>query len=389
MGIIYHWGQNYNELKRKQYEDYIKRQNKYYMYKKKYFEEYCKKQSRYYLYKKKCFREYIKRQKKYYLYKKKYDKEHHKRNNDIFANKINYDKTDREKYNNTKNDNIKKDNYDSLINVKENNLEYKKDDLIKNDKLKNKNFISIEDSHSKASLEKNYNTDEKEQLSKELNIPNEGIYLKIPVILAEINITIPVEVTITLEEAVIEVKRVKKNVFLNQYNLVPHSQTPSDDNSGILFIAGFIRKNIEYVTRTFDTAGIVNSYEEIRNCTVEVPFNFTTKITFLRPPIFIKNITTSEVEFFKDSSQAGNFGRESLFGHDFYEQSFVFTEVFNEKPFVELVKATSSEVNIHKNEILSHEGPIEEIGTQITEKIILNLTLDVLQKQQVRVGIIE
>ena len=96
--------QYYNQLKRKQYEEYLKRQNK------------------------------------YYLYKKKYDKEHHKRNNDAFANKRKCDKTytsESEFFNSFKtgsiednniNDDCKKNNSygSSEINIKKNNLKYKK-----------------------------------------------------------------------------------------------------------------------------------------------------------------------------------------------------------------------------------------------------------------------
>jgi len=104
-------------------------------------------------------------------------------------------------------------------------------------------------------------------------------FVKIPVVLAEVNITIPVEATITLDQPAIEIKRIKKNVYLTQSRIIPFSQ---DDqfNTGILFIAGFIRKNIEYATKTCRTAGTPNVCGDIRHCTVEVPFNFTTRKTF-------------------------------------------------------------------------------------------------------------
>ena len=44
----------------------------------------------------------------------------------------------------------------------------------------------------------------------------EHIVVKIPVVLAETNITIPVEATITLDQVAMEIKRIKKNVFLTQ-----------------------------------------------------------------------------------------------------------------------------------------------------------------------------
>ena len=103
------------------------------------------------------------------------------------------------------------------------------------------------------------------------------VVIKVPVVLVETNITIPVEACITLDQAAIEIKRIKKNVFLTQSRLIPFSQD-NRENTGILFIEGFVRKNIEYATQTCPTgtnaANAVNVCGDIRHCTVEVPFQF-------------------------------------------------------------------------------------------------------------------
>ncbi|WP_346940685.1 CsxC family protein [uncultured Clostridium sp.] len=210
------------------------------------------------------------------------------------------------------------------------------------------------------------------------------VFVKIPVVLAEINITIPVEATITLDQPAMEIKRIKKNVFLTQSRIIPFSQ---DDrfNTGILFIAGFIRKNIEYATQTCRTAGTPNFCGDIRQCTVEVPFNFTTRITFLRPPIFVENTTPSELEFFTDKLQSCDACADRVIGRNPCDQSLFFTEYFNEKPFTELVRADIAEVDIYTNPTLSCIVPTEQIFTQLTEKVVVNLTLKVLQEQQVKI----
>ena len=209
-------------------------------------------------------------------------------------------------------------------------------------------------------------------------------FVKIPVVLAEVNITIPVEATITLDQPAIEIKRIRKNVYLTQSRIIPFSQ---DDqfNTGILFIAGFIRKNIEYATKTCRTAGTPNVCGDIRHCTVEVPFNFTTRIAFLRPPIFIENSIPSELEFFTDKLQSCDACSDPVIGRNPCDQSFFYTEFFNEKPFTELVRADIAEVDIHTNPTLSCTVPTEQIFTQLTEKVVVNLTLKVLQKQQVEI----
>ncbi|MFT8351060.1 CsxC family protein [Clostridium saccharoperbutylacetonicum] len=228
-----------------------------------------------------------------------------------------------------------------------------------------------------------------EQISVTPTVITPGpVFVKIPVVLAEPNTTILVEATITLDQAVMEIKRIKNNVFLTESRIISFCQ----DNplgTGIIFIAGFIRKNIEYTTQTCTVAGTPNAFGDIRHCTVEVPFNFTTRITFLRPPIFIENSTTSELEFFTDELQGCNVCSEPAIGCNPCNQSSFVTEFFNERPFTELVRADIAEVNIHTGPTFNGRIPIELMFTQITEKVVVNLTLKVLQKQQVRVTTIE
>jgi len=210
------------------------------------------------------------------------------------------------------------------------------------------------------------------------------VFVKIPVVLAETNVTIPVEATITLDQAAIEIKRIKKNVFLTQSRIIPFSQD-ARFGTGILFIEGFIRKNIEYATQTCTTARTPNVCGDIRHCTVEVPFNFTTRITFLRPPIFVENTTPSELEFFTDKLQGCDVCLDPVIGRNPCDRSSFFTEFFNEKPFTELVRADITEVDINTNTTVNCKTPTEQMFTKLTEKVVVNLTLKVLQNQQVRV----
>jgi hypothetical protein len=210
------------------------------------------------------------------------------------------------------------------------------------------------------------------------------VFVKIPVVLAEINITIPVESTITLDQPAMEIKRIKKNVFLTQSRIIPFFQECRPD-TGILFIEGFIRKNIEYATKTCSIIGTPNVCGDIRYCTVEVPFNFTTRINFIREPIFVGNTTPSELEFFTDKLQGCDACSDPIIGRNPCDQSFFSTEFFNEKPFTELVRADIAEVDIYTNPTLSCIVPTEQIFTQLTEKVVVNLTLKVLQEQQVKI----
>ena len=152
--------------------------------------------------------------------------------------------------------------------------------------------------------------------------PAGAVVVKIPVVLAETNITIPVEAKITLDQKAIEIKRIKKNVYLTQSRLIPFSQD-SREGTGILFIEGFIRKNIEYATETCHTAGTGNVCGDIRQCTVHVPFNYTTRVTFLRPPVFASNTAPSELEFFTDKLQGCDICAEPVIGKNPCDKVFL------------------------------------------------------------------
>lgn len=220
-------------------------------------------------------------------------------------------------------------------------------------------------------------------------IPCGEVYVKIPVVLAEAEVTIPIEAVIKLDKKAIEIKRIKKNVFLTQCRLIPFSDDHHDKEkcTGILSISGFIRKNIEYATE-----GCVskdkNVCGDIRHCTVKVPFHCITKVKFFREPFFCKTPTSEELEFFTEDFESNDICAEPVIGKDPCLQTFTSTEIFNEDTFCELEKACITEIDIHKCAAPLSKDCCESSGDhefkEFKEKIVLKLTVKVLQKQQVR-----
>jgi hypothetical protein len=200
--------------------------------------------------------------------------------------------------------------------------------------------------------------------------------IKVPVVIAEPTIQIPIEATITLGAAATEIKRVKKNVFLDQVKIVPVMPFTRVDGTDYftfgrakLFIAGHVRKNIEYAS-TACTGALIDQI-------VDIPFTGYTELstaagTLLNPPIFGIS-ESSESSFLSDVNNLN--GRLDKF---FFNNLVK----YNEQPFGELVAA-----NFFELDFAPVEPAAEGTFTTLTEKIVLELTVKVLQVQQLLVAL--
>ncbi|CRK84822.1 CsxC family protein [Neobacillus massiliamazoniensis] len=206
--------------------------------------------------------------------------------------------------------------------------------------------------------------------------------IKVPVVLAEPTIQIPIETTITLGALATEIKRVKKNVFLDQVKLVPVAPFTRVDGTDFftfsrakLFIAGHIRKNIEY---TSAGSSIVGCTVSLIDQVVDIPFTGFTELsttagTLINLPILGIN-ETSESSFHSDTNNL-NARLDKFFFNNLVK--------FNEQPFGELVAA-----NFFELDFASPEPAPEATFTfsTFTEKIVLELTVKVLQTQQLAIA---
>ena len=211
-----------------------------------------------------------------------------------------------------------------------------------------------------------------------------GVVAKIPVVLAKLTVRIHVDSVITLPEPAFEIKNIKKKLKVTQCLLLQNTNT--------LFIKGFIRKNIEYATRRCSNAeGFCG---DIRHCTVDTPFSCTTPVRYngiapLRPKVN----ETKEFQYLKEEEirDAEATAKDKLLSGDLREFNQVSTEFFNELPFCELVSARIFEFD----EIVNPTRPSKVIMPfeekefrKIEEKMVIFLTLKLLQKRQVAIGAI-
>ncbi|MCU9614536.1 DUF3794 domain-containing protein [Caldibacillus lycopersici] len=211
-------------------------------------------------------------------------------------------------------------------------------------------------------------------------------YVKVPVVLGETTIQIDMDAKIEFPEPVLEIKKIKKHLKLTQCRLL----LPTNK----LFIKGFVRKNIQYATpKKADGHQVLSS---IHSLTVDIPFEAVTEIDFLNKPHFHSNPDTNDFTFFSSSKLPKGFSqKEHLLSGDFSQYDQISGEVFNELPYCELLYSKF----IEYDEALDREmgvvygpdgelinAPFEEgTFTKIEEKMVVELTLKVLQKQQVHI----
>lgn len=333
---------------------------------------------------------------------------------------------DRENFNNSEHKDYKEENQRNLLKKEEDNTENKErhrcsDNFNKevleiegeklledDDKVENEEIIRCNDNFNEEVLEiedekfseeddkaenkerigysDNFNKDVLAIRDEKFLEDNKDIYVKFPIILAETNIAVTIDDTMKIGRDVKEIRRIKMNAFFKSSNLVPISLKNSEVNSGMLFVSGFIRKSVEYATRTFIEERKEDNCGYIKYCIVEVPFNFTTKITFIRPPVLIENYEVRD-DSSCDASKLYDTHEDSIILCENCNENFLSTEVFNEKPFVELVKANFIEFNIHKELPLKEDEEIQERYTKLKGNIIVNLRIRVLQEQDLRIEI--
>lgn len=207
----------------------------------------------------------------------------------------------------------------------------------------------------------------------------DGLVAKIPVVLAELEIQFNIFSDIVFPEYVLEVKNIKKRVKITQCRLIPETN--------VLFVEGFIRKNIDYTT-----PGECRNYQMIcgdyRHCTVDVPFKCTTPVDFNgQNPLPLMTNSSEEFEYLREEKLPPNFAeKDKLLAGDLSEYNQISIEYFNELPYCELISARIVEMDEFINRKPIPHAPFEEKKfNKITEKMVLFLTIKLLQKQQVEI----
>jgi len=204
---------------------------------------------------------------------------------------------------------------------------------------------------------------------------------KIPVVIQEITVQVDVRADITLDQPAIEIKRVKNRLKLTQCRLL--------QPTGKLFLRGFVRQNIEYVGAPTSTTS-ATACGDILDCIIDIPFDCVENITtFISPPVFGGFNANNEFEYFRSTRLPGaDFPKkEKLLAGDLSEFNQQTVEALTEPPYCELIGSRITQFFEFIGRTPISGGPFEErTFTQMEEKLDIELTLKILQNQQVCVA---
>jgi hypothetical protein len=210
------------------------------------------------------------------------------------------------------------------------------------------------------------------------------ITAEVPVVLAELSLHLNANAIIKFPEPVLEIKDIKKSVKLTQCRLLlPANQ---------LFVKGFVRKNIQYAAPCpeIEMHSDKSVASDIHSYTVDVPFQCVTEIKkFLTCPIMPEINKRYNFDFHVSKPMHCGFPeKEELQSNDlsqFHQESM---QHYNKLPFCELISSRIIEWDeAIDRRPLPNCSPIGEgVFTKLEEKMVLELVIKVLQKQQIRVS---
>ena len=143
--------------------------------------------------------------------------------------------------------------------------------------------------------------------------------------------------------------------------------------TNILFIKGFVRKNINYSTAI--CSNNERACGEIHHCTEDTPFECSTSVTFFKQPLELHTNTRKGFQYLKEEnlSNSNNDGKNKLTLGDFSKFNQVSEEFFNELPFCKLISSRIVEFD----EFISHFE--EKFFIQIKEKMVIEIKLEIIQ----------
>lgn len=215
---------------------------------------------------------------------------------------------------------------------------------------------------------------------------SETLISTLPIIIGEKNIDIPIESTFRLKSAALDIKNIKKDVYLTNSKLLPlYEKDGVSSLNGKFFLEGFIRNKLDFSIVKGVHDGIINLDTEC--VIIYVPFKCTTLIQYKIPPVFSKEKVVDYIPLYISS--------------DCLDIKNDFNEYLSEKKTrcSEYINCDISPINCEINQSKIYETytlidkkpfnkdfPAEIDFHTIKENIIINLSLTLIQNQDIAIN---
>ncbi|ODA38755.1 CsxC family protein [Desulfosporosinus sp. BG] len=202
---------------------------------------------------------------------------------------------------------------------------------------------------------------------------------------ALVTVSIPAETIFTLPTKALEIKKIKKNLKITQcrfFNFsIPVFGKPQDTPK--LFLAGFVRKDIQYSEPTRQTKHTVEG--TIKDFVIDVPWSCVADLgnTLAIPPTLFNQ--QQEYEFLSTQPLPSGFStKDHLMSGDISEFNQVSNEFLNQLPTCTLVFSQINEMDDALDREPLKWGPFEE-GTfkKVQEKMIILIQLRLTWQTQI------
>lgn len=188
-----------------------------------------------------------------------------------------------------------------------------------------------------------------------------------------VTVSIPTEAIITLPAKALEIKNIRKRLKITQsrfFNSPPAIVgVPTDTPK--LFLAGFVRKDIQFSKATSQTLTTVTG--TINDFVVDVPWSCVVDLGtgLVLPPTRFGS--QQEFEFATNTAlPAGFASKDRLIAGDLSEFNLISTEFLNQLPTVSLVVSQINEMDEALDRVALAGGPFEEGQfTMIQEKMVI------------------
>ena len=225
------------------------------------------------------------------------------------------------------------------------------------------------------------------EISENINTDHsENLISTLPIIIAEKNIDIPIESIFRLKNAALDIKKMKKDVYLTSSRLLPmyEEDNISPSMNGKLFLEGFVRNKLDFSIAKGVHDSIINLDTEC--VIIYIPFKCTTLIHYKVPPVFSKGKSVNYIPIYI-SSNCLDINKD--FNEYLTEKNIQTTEYFNcDMPpincEIEQAKIYETYTLVDKKPF-SEDFPLEVNFHTIKENIIINLSLTLLQKQDIAI----